>query len=227
MNRRLRNLVHSVSFLAMLLGLIVGASAQGGGSCQCSSVNCEASQSCPTGYSPHCNCTDNGCASTCIKNTPPVTPPQTVVDFTNLIGDWDETVVSSKLSEGIGRSVEFVKTNTEKVIKTDGPSTHRTYWKAFEYFSTIGGVSIDGLSFEVWENRREVLLRGGEYTICADNVPVQTILNELNFLTERNFTIAAGDRLATGKGRIVGKNLDDVLSSLAKMRGVLIVESGK
>ena len=140
----------------------------------------------------------------------------------NVLSGADEKRISEEFSKSLGRQVIFVRAREIQTV-TDLPS-FRSYWEIAEFLAGEGYITINGLPFVTWKGKRDTLLHGGEYRICANDVSAQIILDEINFVTEKNFRIVAGDPKAKAKVLIEGNGLTEVLASLATSRNIRISE---
>lgn len=215
------NYKHTLFVLALVL-LIGIISIQAQSSCTCQSESCSATQTCPKGYLAVCVCSQQ-CGSECQKAEEGEselyeTGGQGLII---MLAGWDETAISREFTRVLGKQVDFVK-SPELGSLAPEMRGFRSYWEIAEYLSKNGTLTINRLPFEIWKHRREGLLSGQEFTICANDVPARTILGLINFLSGKDFTITAGDPRATSKSTIRGRGLEDVLRSLSDTRGVKI-----
>jgi hypothetical protein len=138
----------------------------------------------------------------------------------------DEKGIGEVFSKNLGREVVFVKAPELKKLVGDKPS-FKSYWEIAEFLAGKGRLTINKLPFEIWQGKRDTLLKGGEYNICANDLTAQMILDEINFLTGRNFKIVAGDPKSRANVLIHGNSLKEVVDSLSSTRTILISDGEK
>jgi hypothetical protein len=195
-------------------------------SCSCESESCRASQSCPEGYLATCTCGDY-CSSQCKKansELPEMWFENGSQSLIKTVMESDEKRISEDFSKNIGREVIFVKSPKIQRLAIDA-SSFKSYWDIAEFLANNGKITINRLPFEIWKGNRDTLLKGGEYKICANDLPAEMILDEINFLTGRNFRIVSGDPKSKAKVVVLGKGLKEVLDSLSASRNIIIQES--
>lgn len=195
-------------------------------SCSCESESCRASQSCPDGYLATCTCGDY-CSSQCKKANSEL--PEMLFEnggqsLIKTVMESDEKRISEEFSKNIGREVIFVKSPKIQRLAVEA-SSFKSYWEVAEFLASNGKVTINRLPFEIWKGNRDTLLNGREYKICANDLPAEMILDEINFLTGRNFRIVSGDPKSKAKVVIRGNGLTEVLASLSASRNVIIQDS--
>jgi hypothetical protein len=142
----------------------------------------------------------------------------------NTVMETDEKKISEEFSKNIRREVIFVKSPKIRRLAIDASSL-KSYWDIAEFLASNGKVTINRLPFEIWKGNRDTLVKGGEYKICANDLPAEMILDEINFLTARNFKIVSGDPKSKAKVVIRGNSLQEVLDSLSASRNLIIQES--
>ncbi len=207
-------------FLIFALGCF---SAFGQSSCECQSEGCSATQTCPSGYLAQCTC-GRYCSSQCVKageELPELDFATGGRSLTEALAGSNEKNISREFSKSLGKRVVFTKGSDSQRLTVARPA-FESYWQVAEFLAANGKLTINGLPFEIWKGHRDTLLKGGEYSICASDVPAKIILNEINFLTERSFEIVKGDPRSTAKAVISGTNLKDVLRSLSDSRNITI-----
>jgi hypothetical protein len=201
--------------------------AQSGSSCSCTSPTqdpCSASITCTTGFA-QCSCTMYGCSSSCRQA--PIQPPSNFQGILKALDDPNERAIEQELSNQTGSKVEFVKDPDHELSGTLGVSSFKSYWDVMEFLASKGELTISGLPFDAWKTKRNVLLKGGSYRICGNEVPAQWIVDEINFLTEKNYAIVSGNPRASGKTPVHGNTLMELLSSLEASRNIRIVDRSK
>ncbi|MCO6511549.1 MAG: hypothetical protein J5I65_12225 [Aridibacter famidurans] len=129
------------------------------------------------------------------------------------------------LTSILGKRVTFEPSSENfRFADLDYKADSGTHWDVLSTLNRYGDLKIEGFSLEFWMNRRETLLKGGEFAFCVSSASVNRILREISFITGKNFLIVSGDGDRKVKGRIEGTILSEVLDSLSKAGGVTIVE---
>lgn len=201
-------------------------SAQAQSSCDCAAYGCSVAQNCPSGYVASCSCTAQGCSGQCVKANSEL--PEMLFEnggqkLIDMVVRSDEKGIGDVFSKNLGREVVFIKASEVKKL-VSGKPLFKSYWDVAEFLAGKGKLTINKLPFEIWKGKRDTLLKGGEYNICARDVPAQMILDEINFLTGRNFKIVGGDPKSRATAVIRGYSLKEVRDSLSSTRNIIISE---
>lgn len=193
-------------------------------SCSCSNSTCSASQSCPDGYIAVCSCAATGCSSVCNKEQP-------ILDLV------DENILDAKLrnestknlgevlSKTLGKTITFSPADSKfRYEYSSSNSVTGSHWEILEYLANNGTLKINNHDIEFWKGLRHTLLKGGEFTFCTGNAPVEMLVGEISFITGRQYSIISNGTKTNISGAVSGKSLDELLGSLGKMSRTTIVE---
>ena len=85
-----------------------------------------------------------------------------------------------------------------------------------------GELTVNGHELGFWKNMRSTLLNGDKFQLCSSRA--DAVLNEISFLSGKNFSIVAGETRTTLKGPIRGKSLQELLQSLSEAAKIEIAE---
>jgi hypothetical protein len=210
--------------LSFLLAFTLCASAQS--TCKCEDHGSGAMASCSPGSIALCSCTSNGCSSRCVK---PVLTPFKLPDINAFVTTLKQTApadINDYLSKTLGKTVTFE--TPIKDFKFDYPpskiSKNTTHWDVLDALAAKGNLRIDDHDIDFWKAQRDYLLGGGAITISTGGGTVQSVLNNLAFITGKNFTVRSGDA-SSMISEIKGSGLSELLQNLSKAGKVTITEN--
>lgn len=193
-------------------------------SCGCSSAagGCSASQSCGAGYMAVCSCTSSGCVSYCQLRAEPVLQSSVIVSKLQKARTTDFGNVLSSLF----RKTIVFKPNSKdfRFAFPESELNNTSHWDVLEYLSRNAELTVNGQSIEFWKNIREGFLSGGEIKLCAGSATPQEFLNEISFITGKNFSIVSGNGKAKVIGSLSASSLEELLQNLSNVGKITIKE---
>ncbi|MGH9947646.1 MAG: hypothetical protein ACRD6X_10620 [Pyrinomonadaceae bacterium] len=200
---------------------------RGQSSCNCEGYGCEVSQNCPEGYIAVCSCTAQGCTGKC-KKAEPENEFQEVSFKTGRMSlmatllNGNEERISQEFSKLLGEKVIFKKAREAQISVIAQGNEFKSYWSVAEFLASVGTISVGGLPFDSLRSQREILLEGGLFKICAPKLSAKRILDEISFLTGKEFKVVAGDPRSNSSVPVQGNNLKEVLDSISNSRNIRI-----
>lgn len=214
-------------FLLVIGLLFVGTiCAQAQSTCRCTlDDGSHAAANCPAGYTAVCACSSTGCNSTCAKLAAAASPGLQAGTLLSLLRTTAAGGISETLSKFYGRSVVFEPAAKNFTFDHPPAKTGASHWDVLDLLAAKGKLTINGQSLEFWETMRNNLLRGGEHTISTGGGTVQTILNEISFISGKRFSITSGNAAALVTEPIKGKGLTELIENLSKAAKVTISEN--
>lgn len=214
---------HLVFCLTLVFTFGISAYAQSSCSCSVGNGGCSASQSCPAPSIAMCTCGASGCSSYCSGFDPP--DGLTESGISRAVKSAKPSIISEYLSKSLGKTIVFEPASSKFVLNEKTASAQsKSHWDLLTYLNTQGKVTVNGHDLNFWSGMRNTLTAGGPFKVCAGNATAQAILNEVNFISGRNYRIIGGDPSVRMEGTIEGNNISELLNNLSMTRSVMITD---
>lgn len=214
----------------LIFGLLIAASAYAPAQtaeCQCSAPNDggNAKASCSAGTMALCSCSSAACTSRCVKIKNEAAKTFDANSLVNALRNAKAADVSSTLTKAIGRNVEFTADGEFKFNYPATKVSSSTHWDILDMIAPHGRLKVDGMNYDSWRSIRANLQNGSEVILSTGGGNVQTLLNEISFISGKRFTITGGTPNAVLSELISGKNINELIQSLSRAGKVTISDN--
>lgn len=218
-------LKRSLLIFGLLFVVSTFASAQTA-ECKCSAPGDagHAKASCSAGSMALCTCSASACTSRCVTTTNDTAITFEALPIVESLRIAKLSDFSAMLSKSIGRKIEFT---ANEGFKFDYPATKistSTHWDILDMIAPHGRLKIDGMTYDSWRSVRSNLQNGSEVIISTGGGNVQTLLNEISFISGKRYTITGGNASAVLTGQIKGKSIGELVQNLSTVGKVTISE---
>jgi hypothetical protein len=219
--RKLKAAVLTLVFTSVLtFAFTLSTSSVAADSCSCTAPDgsCSASITCTRGCIEHC--ANNGdCYARCSGfygsfgsefslQRQNATYPQLVAE----------------LARVSGYDLAFFPVKRDTIFNLD--YKRAVLWDVLEILSDRGTVQIAGQDFEKLKRLRRILLSGERISLCVQNTPVSTFVNDTASLTGLPLRITAGRPMAIVNVKLQNVTLNEILVKVSEQTGTKIIEEG-
>lgn len=213
-------------FGLLVISVISGGAVQAQSTCKCEDSNGTAAASCPAGLVALCACSGASCNSRCVKPAPEAPKRLDLNSLVMTLKNAAPGEIGSVLSRSLGKIVTF-ETSVKNFAFDYPPSKvgASSHWDILEALAGKGNLSVSGHDIAFWKAQRDNLLRGGATTISTGGGTVQTVLNEISFVSGKRFSITSGNAAAAVTEPVKGNGLNELIQSLSKTGKVTIAEN--
>jgi len=132
----------------------------------------------------------------------------------------DAKTIRTYFARTIGKTVDFTPDSNKSTTAYAGKEK-ANYWEALEFLDEVGTLRIEGHELKFWKDIRDSFLGGGQLMISSERI--DSVLNELSFLTGKSFSVVSGDRSAKLNETVSGNGLEDFLGNLQKAANIKII----